>query len=70
MTAVQKLLISESILNNELSQALAGSIDIQEIIITGDTDKLTGFPGIKLTDFEDIISDNNDSDSFTQNYSK
>ena len=46
-----KILISESILSNELSQALGGSINIQEVIITGDINKITRFPGFKLVRF-------------------
>lgn len=51
-----KILFSESILNNELSQALEGSSDIQEVIITGNISKVTRFPAIKFTDFEEILS--------------
>jgi acyl-CoA synthetase (AMP-forming)/AMP-acid ligase II len=51
-----KILISDSILNNELSQALEGTIDIQELIISGDLNRITRFPGIKLEDFENILN--------------
>ena len=51
-----KTLISESILNNELSHTLEGSKGIQEIIITGDINKITRFPGIKFVDFEETVS--------------
>jgi long-chain acyl-CoA synthetase len=51
-----KILFSESLLNNELSGALANSTDIQEAIISGDTDKITGYPSIKIVDFEETIS--------------
>jgi acyl-CoA synthetase (AMP-forming)/AMP-acid ligase II len=54
-----KILISESILNNELSPALEGSTDIQEVIIAGDTGMINRFPGVKLAGFEDIVSENN-----------
>lgn len=53
-----KILFSESILNNELSQALGGSTDINEVIITGDINKITCFPGIRISDFEEIASEN------------
>ena len=54
-----KTLISESILSNELSQALVGSLDIQEVIITGgDTDQITRLPDIKSVSYEDIVSGN------------
>jgi len=54
-----KILFSESILNNELSQALEGPTDIQEVIIAGDINKITRFPAIKLVDFEGTVSGNN-----------
>jgi long-chain acyl-CoA synthetase len=54
-----KILISESNLINELSQALVGLKDIQEVIITGDNNRITRVPGIKLEDFENLISDPN-----------
>jgi acyl-CoA synthetase (AMP-forming)/AMP-acid ligase II len=53
-----RILISESILGNELSQALTGSKEIQEVIITGSKTRISGISGIKLTDFENIISGN------------
>jgi acyl-CoA synthetase (AMP-forming)/AMP-acid ligase II len=51
-----KILISESIQNNELSQALGGTTDIQEVIITGDINKITRFPAIRFVDFEESVS--------------
>ena len=42
-----------------LSQALGGATDIQEVIITGDTNKITRFPSIKIVDFEEIVSCDN-----------
>lgn len=51
-----KILISESILSNELSQALEGETDIHEIIISGDKSRLKSFPEIGTEDFENIIS--------------
>lgn len=51
-----RILISESIQNNELSQALAGTKGIFKLIISGDLTKVTKFPGIKLTDFEDTVN--------------
>jgi acyl-CoA synthetase (AMP-forming)/AMP-acid ligase II len=53
-----KILFSESILNNELSRALEGQTDIEEIIITGDLNKVTRFPQIKVVAFEDAIAKN------------
>lgn len=53
-----KTVISESILFNELFKALGGSISIQEVIMTGDTSQITGLPGIKLTNYEDIVTIN------------
>jgi long-chain acyl-CoA synthetase len=51
-----KTLISESLLSNELSKALGGSIYIQEVIITGYSNHLTSFQGFKTAGFEDIVS--------------
>ena len=51
-----KILISESILNNELSLALEGTTDIQEVIITGDINKITRLPAIRFVDFEESVS--------------
>jgi long-chain acyl-CoA synthetase len=51
-----KTLISESILANELNQALPGAVTLQEAIITGDTGKLSFLPGIRLKNFDDIVS--------------
>ena len=51
-----KILISDSILSNELSQALRGITGVQELIISGDNNKITRFPGIKLEDFENILN--------------
>lgn len=53
-----KVLISEGLLWNELSQALGGSTDIHEVIISGDNKRITRFPSINLEDFENLISDN------------
>jgi acyl-CoA synthetase (AMP-forming)/AMP-acid ligase II len=53
-----KILISDSILSNELSQALRGITGVQELIISGDNNKITRFPGIKLEDFENILNKN------------
>jgi long-chain acyl-CoA synthetase len=53
-----RILVSESIQNNELSQALGGTTDILELIISGDLNKVTKFPGIKITDFEETITRN------------
>jgi long-chain acyl-CoA synthetase len=50
-----KTLISESILANELNQALSGAVTLQEVIITGDTGKLSGLPA-SLKNFEDITT--------------
>lgn len=51
-----KILISESIQNNELSQALAGDTDIRELIIAGDAGKVTPFPSIRLVEFNTAVS--------------
>ena len=51
-----KILFSESILNNELSKALGDPTYIQELIISGDINKIIGFPSIKIVDFEETIS--------------
>jgi long-chain acyl-CoA synthetase len=53
-----KILISESILSNELSQALEGLITIQEVIISGNTSQISRFTGLNLISFEDIVSGN------------
>ena len=54
-----KILISESILSDELAQALGGTTDIQEVIITGDKNRIARYPHINLEDFENIVSENN-----------
>ncbi len=54
-----KTLISEDILCNEISKALAGSTSIQEVIISGDTGQITRFSGLKSVSYDNIISDNN-----------
>jgi long-chain acyl-CoA synthetase len=51
-----KILFSESILNNELSGALGDPTDIVEMIISGDLNKISRFPSVKLVDFEETIS--------------
>jgi acyl-CoA synthetase (AMP-forming)/AMP-acid ligase II len=51
-----RILISESIQNNELSQALGGTTDILELIISGDLNKVTKFPGIRMADFDEAIT--------------
>jgi long-chain acyl-CoA synthetase len=51
-----KILISESILSNELSEALAGSTTIGEVIITGDIRRIDSLPRFKFIGFEDIVS--------------
>ncbi len=50
-----KTLISETLQNNELSQALGGATSIGEVIITGDISQVARFPGMALTGFEDIL---------------
>ena len=51
-----KILISESILNGELSLALEGETDIQELILFGDKSRLKSFPSIRTEDFENVLS--------------
>jgi long-chain acyl-CoA synthetase len=51
-----KILISESILSNELSEALGGSTTLKEVIVAGDNDRITKVKGIKFEDFEKITS--------------
>jgi long-chain acyl-CoA synthetase len=51
-----KILLSESILSHELSQALKVSETIEELIITGDLSQVSNFPGIQSVSFEEIIS--------------
>jgi long-chain acyl-CoA synthetase len=53
-----KALFSESILGNELSQALRDLTEIKETIIVGDVNKITSYADNKLVDFESIISGN------------
>lgn len=53
-----KILISESTLSNELSQALGGTPDIREVIISGDKNRMAPYPDISLEDFENIVSEN------------
>ncbi len=51
-----RILITESILRNELSMALEVPADIEEIIITGENNSLPGVGNIRLTDFHEIQS--------------
>jgi acyl-CoA synthetase (AMP-forming)/AMP-acid ligase II len=51
-----KTLISESLLKNELSQALIETKDIQEVILTGEQNLNLNKPYFKLESFEAIIS--------------
>lgn len=53
-----KTLITESILKNELIQALPGAISVKETIITGNSDKLADLAGMRITGFEEIVSGN------------
>ncbi len=53
-----RIIISESILKNELNQALAGSDSICEIIISGDITVILPKPGTKKEEFEKTISEN------------
>ncbi len=53
-----KILLSESTLNNELSQALQGQTDIEEVIISGDLDRVTRFREIRLVEFEESLKGN------------
>jgi long-chain acyl-CoA synthetase len=55
-----KVLFSESIQYNELSKALGGSTDIQELIIAGDINRMSVFSDIKMVAFEDTLSSNAD----------
>jgi long-chain acyl-CoA synthetase len=54
-----RILISESFLGSELSEALKGSSNVNEIIVTGKGEKLSLSPEIKLTLFEDAIDAKN-----------
>jgi long-chain acyl-CoA synthetase len=51
-----KTLISENTLRNELTLALTGSNTIKEVIITGSIAQINRFPGIRVTNFENIFS--------------
>ncbi len=51
-----KILISESILHNELSVALEGTTDIYEVIISGDINKIQNSPAIRFAGFEETLS--------------
>ncbi len=51
-----KILISESILHNELSLALEGTTDIYEVIISGDIKKIQSSPTIRFAGFEETLS--------------
>jgi long-chain acyl-CoA synthetase len=51
-----RILISESILNSELSVALEGSESVRELIIAGDAGKVTRLPSINLIRFEEIMT--------------
>ncbi|HEY5469894.1 MAG TPA: AMP-binding protein [Bacteroidales bacterium] len=55
-----KILFSENIQNNELSQSLVGLTDIQEVVIAGDLNRITRFPSVKFVDFEETIAFNTD----------
>ncbi len=51
-----KILISESILSNDLSQALQDTKELKELIISGDVSRITRVQHIRISDFETIVS--------------
>lgn len=50
-----KFLISESLLSNDLSQALENTEKIQQVIITGESEKIKKQPNFELVNFEHIL---------------
>ncbi len=50
-----KILISEGLLSNDLSQALEDAPAIQQVIISGENDKIIKQPGFELVNFENVI---------------
>jgi acyl-CoA synthetase (AMP-forming)/AMP-acid ligase II len=59
-----KILISENLLKNELSQALLDTKDIQEVIISGDSTKIIDQPYFASESFENILSSINAGANF------
>lgn len=51
-----RVLITESILKNELSVALNGPVDVDEILLTGNKDALQGIENIRISDFDEVSS--------------
>jgi acyl-CoA synthetase (AMP-forming)/AMP-acid ligase II len=54
-----RILISESNLSNEISQALGAPTDIRQLIINGDINRVQGLSDIKVINFENAVSINN-----------
>lgn len=54
-----RVLITESILNNELSQALKGETYIEEVIVAGDTGRMTMPGNIRITGFSGAAENRN-----------
>ncbi len=52
-----KTLITEGILANELKQALPGSVTVSEVIMAGDSGKISGLPGFNVKSFDEIVTD-------------
>jgi long-chain acyl-CoA synthetase len=59
-----RIIISESILKNELNQALSGSDSIFEVIISGEIKMIIPKPGDKIQEFEKTISENETETEF------
>jgi len=50
-----KILITESALSNDVSQALQDAQTVEQVIISGNSDKIATLPLFKIIDFESII---------------
>jgi long-chain acyl-CoA synthetase len=59
-----KILVTSSLLKNELSQALENAKDIHEVIISGKLDQVKKYPHFELIPFDNAISNNNSEITF------
>lgn len=59
-----KILISTSLIKNELSQALENTKDVHEVIISGKMDNVKKYSHFELVSFENAIANNNSETIF------
>ena len=59
-----KILISASVLKNELSQALEDTVAMREVIITGNVSQIKKYPHFELISFENAILNTNPATDF------